>query len=175
MIRSSTILINFLPGTKTRTLYRPIKDRDQQNAGGCYAVPCKNCDSKYIGRTRRPLNIRTEEHHRDISAVAIHAKETKHEIDYNKTHFIIRESKEITMKWLEAILIQQSTKPLMNRKKDRGIKIPSVWSPCLPNLNYHQQNNNDNKSAHTKPQTKHTTTTTIPHYLNFIPQSKLDP
>ena len=150
-----------------------MKDQDNYNAGGCYAVPCKGCDAEYIGRTKRPLTIRTEEHHRDISAVAIHAKQTKHEIDYDNTHFIIRESKVITTKWIEAILIQQSTKPLMNRKKDRGIKIPSVWSPCIPHFNYNQQTKNDNKSAHVEPRNKNTTTT--PHYLNFIPQSAQDP
>ena len=169
----------FIPGTKTRTLYRSVKDNDNHNAGGCYAVPCKTCNAEYIGRTLRPLDIRKEEHHRDVSAVALHKKNTGHVIDYENTHFIIRNSRELTTKWIEAILIPQSTKPLMNRKRDRGIKIPSVWSPCIPNFNYNQNavgptvenKQNDCNTTHAENKTRPKTTTTNLHYKNFIPQS----
>ena len=59
-----------------------------ENKSGVYQINCKECDKIYIGKTKRNLKTRTNEHFRNIkyrqiekSAVAAHYCLTGHELN----------------------------------------------------------------------------------------------
>lgn len=66
-----------------------FKDKTPQlHNSGVYCVPCKNCNSVYIGQSRRKVEVRLQEHVRytrqklrEKSSVAEHMLEHNHEID----------------------------------------------------------------------------------------------
>lgn len=63
-----------------------------------YEIPCKDCESRYIGQTKRHLKTRIQEHKRSINhldndhtALARHVKNTKHNFDFDKTRVLENE------------------------------------------------------------------------------------
>ena len=72
-----------------------IKKEDTQNV--VYEISCLDCNSKYIGQTKRKLKIRVNEHKRDIksddpkSEIARHAK-TGHKVNWKKPKIVDIES-----------------------------------------------------------------------------------
>jgi len=118
-----------------------VKDTDPlgKRAGVVYQLPCGECESSYIGETKRPLETRLREHKAAIkrgevlmSAVAEHAWTNQHQplwgsarvldIAANKTILLIKEAMHIHM-------AKSSSSSLMNR--DRGIPIADCWKPIL--------------------------------------------
>ena len=59
-----------------------------------YQIKCHDCTSAYIGRSRRKLKTRTNEHIRaakqcsENSDLATHVEKTGHEIDFEKINKI---------------------------------------------------------------------------------------
>ena len=55
-----------------------------EQSGIVYEIGCRGCDSVYIGQSKRKLNVRVNEHKRDVknkdkkSALANHVIDTKH-------------------------------------------------------------------------------------------------
>jgi len=48
-----------------------------------YKLTCKNCDSTYVGQTKRKLNTRISEHRRDINKKTGKHSVTEHKLNYN--------------------------------------------------------------------------------------------
>jgi len=118
-----------------------VKDTDplEKRAGVVYQLPCSECESSYIGETKRPLETRLREHKAAMkrgevlmSAVAEYAWTNQHQplwgsarvldIAANKTILLIKEAMHIHM-------AKSSSSSLMNR--DRGIPIAGCWKPIL--------------------------------------------
>ena len=68
-----------------------------EQSGIVYEIGCKGCDSVYIGQSKRKLNVRVNEHKRDVknkdkkSALANHVIDTKHKIKFKKVKILDRE------------------------------------------------------------------------------------
>jgi predicted GIY-YIG superfamily endonuclease len=62
--------------------------------GGCIIVPCKDCDSSYIGETGRNLKKRLVDHKAAVrkgdrkNGIAVHAWEKEHEVDWSNAHIL---------------------------------------------------------------------------------------
>jgi hypothetical protein len=155
----------FIPATKIKNLHRPLKDKRDHCGGGVYELTCKTCQASYIGEAERPFNIRIGEHENhtrlgnaNLSKVAQHVWDNKcsHEIDWNVSSFKIIEPRTHIRKWLESILIRESTSKLMNG--NNGIKIPEVWLPALPNFpKSRQTNTNAMARSERQPSAEHPT------------------
>lgn len=59
-----------------------------------YHIPCKNCESTYIGQTKRPLKVRLKEHQADIKkdnnlfVISRHIIDYNHDIDWDNTKIL---------------------------------------------------------------------------------------
>ena len=92
ILRNIDIMVSFHPHhTLHQHLVRvkdiiPVESRN----GIIYKIPCKDCPNSYVGQTKRCLAIRLKEHQRsvytgdrDSSALAEHALDTGHSIDWD--------------------------------------------------------------------------------------------
>ena len=116
-----------------------------------YSIPCKNCNDKYIGTTGRPLKVRISEHQKDVkenqkktytramrktsltelnkSAVTDHVNKYNHEIDWENTKVVAKETNEYIRLYREAIAIRREPE-VMNR--DEGAKdLPHIYDSLL--------------------------------------------
>jgi len=66
------------------------------NRPGVYSIPCKDCESVYIGQTGRTINTRIKEHSKSIlpnskicSAVKDHVHQLDHNIDFKNTKVLM--------------------------------------------------------------------------------------
>ena len=124
--------------TLRQTLVR-LKDRTplQQRAGVVYRIPCGSCSKVYIGQTGRTLEHRLKEHKRALtsgntaqSAVAEHAVDHVHEIDWNEAEVVDSHPYYRQRCALEAWHIRTEHQT-MNR--DEG-PLPSEYNPLIRRL-----------------------------------------
>ena len=128
------------PHTTLRSLLVSPKDKNEPREG-VYAIPCQNCDSQYIGETKRALKTRVKEHRDDVvkmdtgraftrgaaqesqetvnkSAITDHVMQLNHVIDWESAKMIERESDKMVRGIKEAIAIRK-TPANMNRDEGR--------------------------------------------------------
>ena len=103
-----------------------------------YEIPCHECEDVYHGQTKRPVNVRINEHeaatrlnHPDDSATAEHAIECNHTIDYNGTKIIKTVKKAQHLDLAEYIVIKKE-RPAMNRNKP---EVNPVYQALCPLIN----------------------------------------
>ena len=88
-----------------------------------YKIDCSDCDSTYIGQTKRKLSARIYEHERDVkrntetSALALHSLKTLHKFDFKNVHVLNTENNKNRREFLEMLNIHfyQNT---INRVQD---------------------------------------------------------
>ena len=132
---SAGVSTSFKPqNTLRRSLVSP-KDKTEQEkqSGVVYSIPCKDCDSLYIGESGRKLEKRLTEHKSKAasskSAIKEHIDRSKgHQIDWENVKVLERESKDFPRRVLEAIHIR-TKRPRLNR--DKGLDIDPVWDNLL--------------------------------------------
>ena len=80
-----------------------------KNTGVVYQIPCKDCDAKYIGETGRSLETRLKEHKAsvrlgktDASALSDHANKQGHDVEWDETVILTKQSHWLRRKWTEA-------------------------------------------------------------------------
>ena len=139
--------------TIRKILVHPKDKINKQNTiGVIYNIPCKNCPSSYIGETGRSLGVRINEHKKDVeknkkgpftraarkesltelnaSAVTDHVNKNNHEINWENTQIIGKESNTLYRKVKEAIAIKRQTNG-MNRD-DGGRQLSWTYNPVIP-------------------------------------------
>ena len=89
-----------------------------------YGLNCMDCTTSYIGVTNRVLPARVLEHHDALrgarySAVAEHAVQTGHNIDWNNVKILASDSKEINLFYSESLLSLKQ-KPSLNKMQTSG-------------------------------------------------------
>ena len=109
-------------GNTLRNMLCNLKDRiPSDDRSGIYQIPCKDCQSVYIGQTRRKFKIRLREHKNAVennrsgeSSVAAHTTATQHQIEWGKAKLIktVRNVSELNA-W-ESMHIATADNPLMN-------------------------------------------------------------
>ena len=134
--RKFNIRVVFKSGQTLRSMLTKVKDTlplgKQSNV--VYRIPC-SCGQVYIGETKRRLETRLKEH-RDAcergmmekSAVAEHAWENHHPIDWEETTVLDRgRGQELLLK--EALHIQMT--PSEERfNQDGGLEVPGLLDRC---------------------------------------------
>ncbi|XP_064633649.1 uncharacterized protein LOC135491607 [Lineus longissimus] len=140
------------PHTTIRQLLVHPKDkRDMLDITDCiYQIPCANCDNAYIGETGRKFSVRLKEHQKDVgtvkdrkytranrlssqsefnkSAITDHVAQVNHNIDWDNSKVLEKESTRFTRWVKEAIWIRKTTN--MNRDEG-GYKLSHVWDASL--------------------------------------------
>ena len=138
--------------TLRRQLVHP-KDKCEMSEQGelVYQIPCKSCDSSYIGETGRLFKTRLEEHQKDAnsapntqytrnarkvsqsttnkSALTDHATTENHLIDWEGAKVIDRESNKRKRHVREAIWIRR-TENAINRD-DGNYDLPHVYDVVI--------------------------------------------
>lgn len=95
-----------------------------------YEITCdgnerESCNKVYVGTTKRMLGTRVAEHKADISkekentALAQHAKDNKHNINFDKIKILDKEKKVNKRYTLESLRIQQRLVNAMNTREDK--------------------------------------------------------
>ena len=84
-----------------------------------YGLNCMNCTASYFGVTTHVLPARVQEHRDALrgarySAVAEHAVQTGHNIDWKNVKILASESQEINLFYSESLLILKQ-KPSLNK------------------------------------------------------------
>ena len=91
ILQPYNIRVAHRPITTLRHLLTNVKDRDEPNnrQGAVYKIKCSDCQSSYIGETRRNLNTRLTQHKRVTrngyvnNHISEHHRLTNHEIDWD--------------------------------------------------------------------------------------------
>lgn len=125
----------FRPHSKISDLLPSVKDKIAPLLSqGVYRIPC-SCGSVYIGETKRPISVRVSEHERCIrqrsiadSALAEHKYNTGHQILFNETKLLSRQSYFYPRKFRESIEI---FKHPQNFNRDDGYMLHSTWRSFL--------------------------------------------
>ena len=118
----------FLPSLKD-----PLKDHEKSCL--VYQVPCLDCDSIYIGQTKRDLKSRLDEHKRAIknqlpqnSALCEHSMIFDHKIDWTSSTILKIEHDYTKLLFSESWFINQK-QHVINRND--GKTLPSVYKKLL--------------------------------------------
>ncbi len=92
--RKRGVAVHFKPYNSIRNILVKPKDKIKkgEKVGIVYQLKCHDCDDTYVGESGRALKTRVEEHRRPNSAVATHAKENRHSIDYEWVQILDQES-----------------------------------------------------------------------------------
>ncbi|XP_063971218.1 uncharacterized protein LOC135157942 [Lytechinus pictus] len=151
ILHSANILVRHQSSRKLHSILHSHKDKHPSNKQpGVYKIPC-DCGKVYIGETGRDFDTRLKEHkthHRrsdwDRSAIAKHAQQENHSIDWDKSHLITNIRHWNTRRVREAIEIHQhNTVP-----QDPGLHINTIWRPIL---RHHPTSNPEGKNSSTGP------------------------
>lgn len=87
--------------------------REEEDGQGVYVVPCKDCNSVYVGETGRGFAIRKQEHINACrmgytnNAIVSHTLHDGHRIDFDKAALISKTSNIRTRRVIEGALIHQ--------------------------------------------------------------------
>ena len=115
----------FYPQVNVRVIFKSpkklsdlfiIKDKTpkQLRSMVVYRVNCKCCDSFYIGKTKRCICIRMDEHKKDIkSSIHKHEKEKKHQMDWDGVEILDSASNDFKLLLKERLHINK-LKPDLN-------------------------------------------------------------
>jgi hypothetical protein len=100
-----------------------------------YKVNCSNCDAAYVGETGRQLGQRIKEHSAALrliqpqkSALAQHAVNTAHDIDWASAAILDREAVWKKRRWKESYHIART---MNNINRDDGLILPPQYTSLL--------------------------------------------
>jgi hypothetical protein len=126
--------IGYIPGQKLSSLVNNMKQKPPRIQHGVYKFNCQDCLIPYIGESGRDINIRFEEHEKDIrkmnikSPVALHMAENQHNLNPSSLKLLMPEPRTFFRKFKEGLLIR-STEKKMN--SSQGKNINSIWCSTL--------------------------------------------
>ena len=130
------VQVHMKPFRTLRKILSHPKDRipDDDKSNVIYKINCRDCDASYVGETGRALKTHVSEHHRAVekmnfsgSALAQHAWENHHHIDWTSTCILGTESHYRSRLSREAICIRRQPSPL---NRDRGT-LPDVYDHLI--------------------------------------------
>ena len=126
----------FKPMRTLRQCLMRVKTTTPQDRrkGVVYEVPCKECDKRYIGETKRTLKVRLGEHKQAVkrgdpkNGIAVHTHVSNHTIDWDEAKVRISVSGYWQRRATEAIFIKKSGETM---NLDSGLQLPTMWNPIL--------------------------------------------
>ena len=130
--------IAYKPMNKLNTFIKTGKDslpKDDQ-CGVVYKINCLNCESSYVGQTKRKLKTRIKEHKADIrkpsseiSVVSRHRMNEMHELDWDNIRILDIEQSLAKRRISEMIHIKRQTSGINKQSDTEG--LPEVYFPLL--------------------------------------------
>src|SRR5580765_2337938 len=111
---------------KLNTLIRLGKDKlpNNERTNVVYKIDCKNCNTTYIGQTKRHLRTRVKEHYNNIklhtsnySVISTHKLETGHDFDWTKPN-ILHNEKHVRKREITEMFFIKKTNNTINLQKD---------------------------------------------------------
>ena len=130
------VQVHMKPFRTLRKILSHPKDRipDDNKSNVVYKINCLDCDASYVGETGRALKTRISEHRRAVekmnfsgSALAQHAWENHHHIDWTSACILGTESHYRSRLSREAIYIRRQPSSL---NRDRGT-LPDVYDHLI--------------------------------------------
>ncbi len=90
IISKRGIQVHFKPRNTLREQLVSPKDKikKEERCHTVYEHTCKTCNASYIGETKRPLGVRSSEHKREPSPVAMHARDTGHNFPVDQAQIL---------------------------------------------------------------------------------------
>ena len=139
ILAECNIQIRFKTVNTLRQLLSHPKDQTQIGKQSCvvYSIPCRDCNSSYIGETGQHLSTRLHQHKEatkkgdvDKSAVSEHVWSHNHNMDWANVCIIDHDSQTVSRRIREAIHIRRSSgASLMNR--DYDLELTHMWDMLL--------------------------------------------
>ena len=115
---------------------RPNKTHNRSQRDALFVDLGEPCDVHYVGETGRAFQTRKKEHMSSVrlrkaqtSALAEHSTKHGHDIDWENTKIVTKESKWTQRRWREAWEIAKSSTAIANR--DMGRTLPQSYIPVL--------------------------------------------
>ena len=105
------------------------------HCGIVYKINCLNCESSYVGQTKRKLKIRIKEHKTDIKkptseiSVVSHRLNEMHELDWDNIRILDTEQSLMKRRISEMIHIKRQTRGINKQSDTEG--LPDVYLPLL--------------------------------------------
>lgn len=99
-----------------------------------YEVPCRDCNSVYVGETGRSLEMRLREHKYAVktgdtkNGIAVHAWTKEHQVNWDAAKVRVREQQLTRRKAMESLLIRQHAN---SSNLDKGMNLSQIWKPLL--------------------------------------------
>ena len=123
----------FKSGGTLRSVLTKVKTKtpELKKKGVVYKVPCRDCETCYIGETGRSLQKRITEHKYSVNnndrknGIAVHAWDMGHQPDWNAAEVVDMEPHYWKRHVLEAIWIQNTSQTC---NLDRGMILSNAWS-----------------------------------------------
>lgn len=133
ILKKQNVKICYTNAGNLRDLLGTEKDKENNilKKSGIYRLTCEDCDKKYVGQTRRCLEVRLQEHlneteipiERIQSAMSLHAAENNHEIGGIE---LIREiTKPYMLNAAESLYIVKENDGSLTNKNLKG-NLPSI-------------------------------------------------
>jgi hypothetical protein len=103
-----------------------------------YKINCKDCDSSYVGQTKRQLKTRVSEHRADItkplspSVISVHRIEENHEFDWENVEILDKEPSFVKRSISEMLYIKRQHRGL-NKQSDTEL-LSEVYLPILDRI-----------------------------------------
>ncbi len=139
--------------TLKQILVHPKDKRAIEKTGNCiYEIPCKNCDSSYVGETSRMFGTRLSEHKAEVkkaegkrytrserrtseveqtkSAISDHVARENHVIDWDNPKILGREHVKKSREVREAMEIRRRGDKTLNREEGTYF-LSHVYDPLL--------------------------------------------
>ena len=134
--------------TLRQSLVKTRPKNGTQDSKNCiYSIKC-SCSREYIGETKRPLNVRINEHKQntrqgliDKSKIANHCWSENHNMIWEDARIIHREPHYFKRKLIEASFMKITDQPISQPSVD----IRPLWLPIIKNELKLKKSQNDSK------------------------------
>ena len=122
---------------KMNTFIKTGKDPllKDDHRGVVYKINCLNCESSYVGQTKRKLKTRIKEHKADIRkstsemSISRHQLNEMHELDWDNIRILDTEQSLMKRRISEMIHIKSQTSGINKQSDTEG--LPDVYLPLL--------------------------------------------
>lgn len=134
VLASYGIKVSVRPTYTLKNILSNVKDPlpKEKKVGVIYSIPCGECDTIYIGETKRAMGTRVKEHQACVrlqktesSALSEHAHKCGHSIAWDNAKILQNEGRWHQRKWAEACYISKNKSAIFNR--DAGRKLPENY------------------------------------------------
>jgi predicted GIY-YIG superfamily endonuclease len=144
----------FKSGSTLRSVLTKTKPKSSNQEKECiYQVPCE-CGESYIGETKRPFNVRLQEHKKHTyrgetsrSGIADHVWSKHHNIKWSEAQVVHKEPHWKKRKFKEAVFIENNK----NIFSKPSVEIPTIWKPLIKRTNAGILNERPHASLHSIP------------------------